>query len=171
MTVLDEQTRQEQTRQQSAPRTAYVVAVGILLVAGAILAFVAHQGQGAESDREDALASAEKRLPALLTYRHDHLGADLGRAVEQTTGSFREDYAELVSSTVRPTAGRRKVDTRATVSGAGVVRAGDDRVVVLAFLTQSTVTAGGAPAVSGSRVEATMVRVGGDWLIGELKPV
>lgn len=159
------------TTPRTAPRPAYVVVAAVLLVAAAVLAFLAHQGRQADHARRDALTSAESRLHTLLSYRHDHLARDLSRAVDQTTGSFHDDYQRLVTSTVQPTAERRKVDTTAAVSGAGVVRTEEGRVVVLAFLTQSTVTAGGTPVVSGSRVEATMVRVGDDWLIGDLEPV
>jgi Mce-associated membrane protein len=143
----------------------------LLLLASAALAFLAHRAQQVEAARRAAVSSAEHRLPALLSYRHDRLDRDLARAVDQTTGSFHDEYQELVTRTVRPTAERREVDTTATVSGAGVVRASDDRVVVLVFLTQSTVTAGDAPVVSGSRVEVTLQRVGDDWLLSALEPV
>lgn len=178
MSVIEEQ---DETRARSlelpvrssrvAARPALVVTTAVLLVAAAVLAFLAHQGRQVETARKEAVSSAESRLPTLLTYRHDRLDRDLARAVDQTTGSFHDEYRELLSSTVRPTAERRKVDTTATVSGLGVVRASEAEVVVLAFLTQSTVTASGAPVVSGSRVEATLERVGDDWLISGLEPV
>lgn len=174
MTIADGQPRTQPafpSPARPAPRPAYVIAASLLLVAAAVLALLARQGDQVETARREAIASAERRLPTLLTYRHDHLDHDLDRAVAQTTGSFHDDYEQLVSETVRPAAERRKVDTTAAVSGVGVVRTEDARVVVLAFLTQSTVTAGSAPVVRGSRVEATMVRVGDDWLIGDLEPV
>ena len=183
MTVLDEETPAARSlalpalrptflrRGPAGSRRAWLVAAAVLVVAAVVLAVLVHRGQALDTARADAASSARTRIPALLSYRHDDLGHDLAHAVDQTTGSFRSDYEALVAKTVRPTAERRKVDTTATVSGLGVVRARASRVVVLAFLTQSTARAGGAPVVSGSRVEVTMVRVGDRWLIGDLTPV
>ncbi|GGO86128.1 hypothetical protein GCM10011584_07730 [Nocardioides phosphati] len=158
-------------RSRAGVPPALVVVTALLLLAAGVLAFLAHGSRQVEAARRAAVSSAEHRLPALLSYRHDRLDRDLARAVDQTTGSFHDEYQELATRTVRPTAERRKVDTTANVSGAGVVSASEDRVVVLALLTQSTVTAGGAPVVSGSRVEVTLERVGDDWLLSALEPV
>lgn len=180
MTLLDDQRtasarsmlRGGGPRVGSRARTALVLASATLMIAGAVFAFLHHRGEELDAARRAAASSAESRLSALLSYRHDHLDPDLSRAVAQTTGSFHDEYEELVTTTVRPTAERLKVDTTAEVSGVGVIDAVDERrVVVLAFVTQSTVTGGRAPVVSGSRVETTMVRVGDDWLISELRPV
>jgi Mce-associated membrane protein len=143
----------------------------VLVVAAVVLGVLAQRGRGLEEARDAAAANASKRLPVLLSYQHDTLHADLDKAVAQTTGGFRTDYRKLADTVVTPTATRKKVDTSTAVSGVGVVEAERDRVVVLAFLTQTTTTAGGAPTVSGSRVEATMVKVDDTWLVSDLKPV
>lgn len=179
MTILDQQDSTTSAPSLELPSrssragvpAALVVVTALLILAAAVLAFLTHRGQQVEAARRAAVSSAEHRLPTLLSYRHDRLDRDLAQAVDQTTGSFHDEYQELATRTVRPTAERRKVDTTASVSGAGVVRASADRVVVLAFLTQSTVMAGGAPVVSGSRVKATLERVGNDWLLSALEPV
>jgi len=143
----------------------------VLVIAAVVLGVLAQRGQGLNEARAAASASASKRLPVLLSYQHDTLKADLDKAIAQTTGGFREDYRKVLDTVVTPTATRKQVDTAASVSGIGVVSSERDRVVVLAFITQTTSTAGGAPSVSGSRVEVTMVKAGNTWLVSGLKPV
>ena len=150
----------------------WLVGTTVLLVVGSVvLGVLAARARGLAEAREDAVDEATRRLPLLLGYDQGELEEDLDTAVAQTTGSFRDEYRAVVDETVRPTAARRKVTTSATVSGAGVVEAHRDRVVVLAFLTQTTSTAGGPPSVSGSRVEVTMVPVDDTWLISGIRPV
>lgn len=94
------------------------------------------------------------------------------RAKEQTTGDFGDDYAKLLDAVVRPDARRHEISTGAVVEASAVVDAADDEVVVLVFLTQTTVSQGGAvPQVSGSRIEVTMAEVDGRWLIAGPEPV
>lgn len=159
-------------RPRSGPWRRWLLGATLLLVAAAVvLGVLAQRVQGLDEAREAALANANKRLPVLLSYQHDTLSADLSKAIAQTTDGFRDEYRKVLVEVVTPTATRKQVDTSAAVSGAGVVEATGDRVVVLAFLTQTTSTAGGAPSVMGSRVEVTMVEVGDTWLISDLKPL
>lgn len=148
--------------------TALVVAIALAVGAW----FLAHRETAAVESAEDAMASAEQRVPNLLSYDVETLEADVARAKDQTTGDFRDDYAEILDDVVVPNATKGRVVTTASVTAAGAVPGDDeDEVVVLVFLTQSTTTGNGAPTVSGSRVDVTMTRVDGDWLISNLKPV
>lgn len=153
-----------------------------LTVAAMVVALVVLSGSAAfqarrEADlgvaQDDALAAAIARLPDLLGYEHATLSEDLDRALDQTTGDFSDDYERILDGVVEPTAARRKISTSASVSAAGVVPGQDahDRVVVLVFLNQSTTARDSDPAVTGSRVEVTMVRVGEEWKIAGLEPV
>lgn len=151
-----------------------LVALGVVLVALAMAVFAAVQAQraAAASDaRGDALDAAKNRVPVLLSYDRDTLDEDLERALDQTTGSFADDYEQILTEVVEPTAHRRGISTKAVISAAGVVSGDRDEVVVLLFLTQTTTAKGDRSSVSGSRVEVTMARVGDDWKIAGLKPV
>jgi Mce-associated membrane protein len=143
----------------------------VLVVAAVVLGVLGQRASGLTEARDAASANASKRLPVLLSYEHGTLAADLDKAIAQTTGGFRDEYRKVLDEVVAPTATRKKVDTAAAVSGVGVVSAERDRVVVLAFLTQTTSTNGGAPSVAGSRVEVTMEKTGNTWLVSDLKPV
>lgn len=148
---------------------------GALLVLAVIAAVVAgvgaHRAAATTDARADALAAAKQRVPALLSYENATLDDDLRRALAQTTGAFTADYGTLLDDVVKPTATARRISTSASVNAAGVVSGGRDRVVVLLFLTQTTVGGRGGSSVSGSRVEVTMARAGDDWKIAGLKPL
>ncbi len=111
------------------------------------------------------------RVPALLSYDVATLDEDLDRAIDQTTGDFRGDYATIIDDAVRPKAEKRGISTKAEVVAAGVVQAEPDRVVVLALLNQVTTGKGRAQTVAGSRVEVELVRDCDNWRIAGLTPL
>lgn len=151
-----------------------VTALGVIAfaLALAVLAgFQAHLAAAEVDARTDALAAARSRVPALLSYKSSTLDDDLDRALAQTTGSFTDDYGQILTDVVKPTAKRRGISTEASISAAGVVSGDRDEVVVLLFLTQTTTAKGDRSSVSGSRVEVTLKRSGDDWKIAGLQPV
>jgi len=131
----------------------------------------AHLAAVTADARAAALGAAKTRVPVLLSYDKATLDKDLDRALEQTTGTFADDYEKILTEVVEPTARRRGISTKASVSAAGVVSGDRDQVVVLLFLTQTTTAKGDRSSVSGSRVEVTLKRSGDDWKIVGLQPV
>ena len=155
------------TRSRQAALAVVLVALTLAILAG----LQAHLAAATAEARADALAAAKTRVPALLSYDKASLDHDLDRAIDQTTGSFTDDYRTILTDVVKPTAARRGISTTALVSAAGVVSGDRDEVVVLVFLTQTTTARGDRSAVSGSRVKVTLKRSGNDWKIPGLKPV
>jgi Mce-associated membrane protein len=151
-------------------RAALASALVLLAAAAGYSTWGAHRAKQIENARDEALSAARTRVPVLLSYQSSRLEADLSVAAEQTTGSFREDYREVLSSVVAPTAEDRGISTRAEVTAAGIVSAEDDSVTVLVFLTQTTTARGQRPTVSGSRVEVLMEPDGAAWKIAGLQP-
>jgi len=143
----------------------------VLLALAVFVGVQAHLAASSAQARADALAAAKSRVPDLLSYRTATLDQDLDRALDQTTGSFTDDYRRILTDVVEPTAKRRGISTEASVSAAGVVSGDRDEVVVLVFLTQTTTAAGDRSSVSGSRVEVTLKRTGDGWKIAGLQPV
>lgn len=149
---------------------------GVALVVAALLALnlwlLDERDDNADVDatRAAELEEARTRCRRFSTTRLTP-SEDLDRAKEQTTGDF-GDYAKLLDAVVRPNARRHEISTGAVVEASAVVDAADDEVVVLVFLTQTTLSQGGAvPQVSGSRIEVTMAEVDRRWLIAGLEPV
>lgn len=146
-----------------------ILALGALAAAATFSVLADHASDSAR-DRADALAAAKSRVPVLLSYDHRTLETDLARSKDQTTGRFRTDYTTLLDGAVTEAATAKKISTKATLSGAGVVEAQGSRVTVLVFLTQTTVAPGATPSTSASRVEVQMKRVGDDWKVAGLAP-
>ncbi|MFD4326908.1 hypothetical protein ACFWQC_19870 [Nocardioides sp. NPDC058538] len=151
-------------------RWVIVLLVVVGLAAAITFTMLAGQASDRARDRTDALAAAKSRVPVLLSYDHRTLEADLARSKKQTTGRFGTDYTELLDGPVAKVAAQKQISTKATISGAGVVRATGSQVLVLVFLTQTTVAPGVEPSISASRVEVKMQRVGNDWKVAGLTP-
>lgn len=90
--------------------------------------------------------------------------------MDQTTGTFSDDYAKLVNEVVRSTAKNRQISTKATISGAGVISQRGNDVLLVVFLTQRTTAPGATPSVTSSEVDVTMRRTGGTWKVSALSP-
>lgn len=151
-------------------RWAIVMLAVVGLGAAVTFGVLADRAADRARDRNEALAAAKSRVPVLLSYDHRTLETDLARAKDQTTGRFRTDYADLLDGPVADAATQKRISTKATLSGAGVVRATELRVTVLVFLTQTTVAPGAEPSVSASRVEVRMQQAGNGWKVAGLTP-
>jgi len=149
-------------------------AAALLVLAGLGAAITFGLLASTQSDRAhaqaDALAAAQVRVPLLLSYNYSNLRADLTRAEDQTVGTFRTDYSTLVNDVIIRTATRKKISTKATLTGAGVVDATGSTADVLVFLTQTTTAPGASPGVSTSRILVKMQKVDGNWKIAGLAP-
>lgn len=151
-------------------RFAIALALMFAAAAASYSSWQAQQAQHLEGVRAEALSAAQTRVPVLLSYQASRIDDDLTRAIEQTVGSFRDDYSQVLNEVVAPTAKERGISTQAEVTAAGVVSAETDRVTVLVFLTQTTTARGQRSTVSGSRVEVTMEPSGANWKISGLEP-
>jgi len=142
-----------------------VVALALVLTAAAVT--VKARGEDrTERARTEAVAAAESRAVDLLSYDYRHLDRDFGRAEKGLTGQFARDYAHTTDSVVRPTAEEVHAVVKAEVVSSSVVRAAQNKVVVLLFVNQTTTsTRVQGPQVDLNRVRMTLVRVGDDWKI------
>jgi Mce-associated membrane protein len=151
-----------------------VLGAGVLVVAlvltAAVLTMRARAADRTERARTEAVAAAETDAVDLLSYDYRHLDRDFARAGRALTGQFAEDYAHTTETVVRPTAEEVKAVVKADVVSSSVVSAGQNRVVVLLFVNQSTTsTRVEGPKVDLSRVRMTLVRVGDGWKVSAVK--
>lgn len=154
------------------PWIAGAVVLALFVVADIVLAVTAHRAGGDDAAAVAALASAEARVPAMLTYDHASLEQDLIVADANTTGAFGREFSVLLRDVVAPRARKNKVSTEASVAAASVVSRTDRSVVLLMFLTQATTSGKDAtPVLTGSRVEVTMNRTDAGWFVAGLEPV
>lgn len=152
-------------------RLSVLVALAALAVAfAAVMWLGARHDRSQITDQTAALTVAQQRLPLLLSYNYATLTNDLARSMDQTTGTFSDDYAKLVNEVVRSTARNRQISTKATISGAGVISQRGNDVLLVVFLTQRTTAPGATPSVTSSEVDVTMRRTGGTWKVSALSP-
>lgn len=161
-----------------SPRRRRLVTSALTVLTVALLAttgflWIRHDGNNAVTDaRADASASAQDKVPQLLTYDFNTVDAQLGSALDNLTGDFRGQYETLVKQVIAPAAKDKGVVTSATVAQSSVVEGAADNVKLLLFLNQSTTARDiPAPKLDGSRVTVTMQKVGAEWLIADVSPV
>ena len=147
---------------------AALVTLSLVLTAG-LLALRARGEDRVEQARTSALAAAEAHAVDLLSYDHRHLEKDFAKARKILTGSFADDYAHTTESVVGPTAKDVKAVVTADVAASSVVRASQNQVVALLFVNQTTTsTRLEGPKVDLNRVQLTLDRVDGEWLVSKV---
>jgi Mce-associated membrane protein len=153
-------------------RTVMLVLVLLVGIGDAVLLRQSAQQDDRASSRTDALRSARERLPVMLSYSYRTLDADLAVASGNATGSFRDQYAEVLRTVVAPNATKKKITTKAKVVGSGVVSGGGKKVTVLLLVTQSTITGSSQkPTMSGSRINVQMTKTDDGWFVSGITPV
>jgi len=157
-------------RQRRLAALAALLLAGVLAVVAWGALALAHDDSLAAA-RTSALAAARTEASALVTYQYQHLATDWSVVRHDATASFWRSFS-------RSSAGLAKALTQyhATSSGqvlaVGLVSATTARAVVLAFVDQRvTSTASTTPTVDESRVELTLVRPDGRWLIDRVELV
>jgi Mce-associated membrane protein len=131
-------------------------------------------GRLTDGDRTAAVGSARTTLESLLSYRGADFDAHVTEVTPRLTSPFREQFAKVATSDIKPMAVKNSATVQAKVYEAGVMDATGDgsegsTVRVLAFVNQATTTAAQkTPAIDQNRVIATMRKVGDRWLVSDL---
>ena len=151
---------------------AAVVAV-LLVVAAAALVAVDRRQQRVADARSSALEQARTAAETVLSYSYRTLDDDFAAATAVSTGRFKDDYERTSQSAVREVATQTEAEVKADVVSAGVVSGTADRVVVLLFVDQTTVSNRlDRPKTDQNRVRLTMVRSTSDegptWLVEQV---
>src|SRR4051812_684579 len=117
-----------------------------------------------------APAVAERASAAILSYGYASLDADEKAAERYMTPAYQKKYADTFDRLVKPNATKLKAKVEAEVKASGVAHADADRVNVLLYVNQTTRSTahGGEPQVALNRVQLSMVRHGGTWLVNDI---
>lgn len=120
--------------------------------------------------RRDALSAGRSAAKTLLSYDHRTLGDDFAAGKRVTTGKFRGEYAKTTKELVTPNARKYDVTVTAEVVSAAVVTAEKERVELLLYVNQNTVsTLVKNGRLDQNRVVMIMVPVDDDWRVSKLK--
>lgn len=123
---------------------------------------------GLAAARGAAVAAARPAATAILSYDYRTLGKDFAAGRKVSTDPFLPQYQKTTAK-VRPTAKKYHVTVTAQVAAAAVVSGGEDRVEVLLFVDQNTVSdlvENGR--LDQNRVLMTMADVDGRWLVADV---
>lgn len=152
-----------------------VVAAALCVPVAIVVVLLADKASGA-SERDDArhgaLGAAARIARDLLSYDYRTIDRDLGRARGETTGTFAGQYAATTTQ-LRAQAVASHAIVQARVRDTGVFSASADRVVVLAYIDQVSITRTSRSAVPQTRlipsaVQLTLTDVDGEWRVSAL---
>jgi len=156
------------------PSTRLVVlalAVFVALVFG-VLNLVARVWPGpagnpyASGSTKAAIAAASAVAAPILSYDYTTIDKKAAQLAPLQTATCATQYAQLLTSTVKPLAVQNKAKQQAVVLAAGVTTASKNAVTVLAFmqLTSSNSVKKGT-AINEAQISVSMVKEHGRWLL------
>jgi Mce-associated membrane protein len=121
-------------------------------------------------DTDAAQAAAERAVVPLLSYDAKHLDQSAAAAQPYMTDNEKQQY-DKVFAVIRQNAPRTGTVVQTKYLASGIVRSGTDRVDVLVFADQATRNKQHprVPVVYKFQVTMTMAKIGGQWLVDDLK--
>jgi hypothetical protein len=130
-------------------------------------------GDDAGTTREDASDAAAVAAETIFSYQYNKLKQHLSDSKELMTPKFGKKF-EDISPALSTLAPQRRIQVKAVVRNAATIECGskcdEDKAKVLVFIDQARVADGvDKPTVFGNRVEMTMVKRNGDWLVDDVK--
>ncbi|MGN6475311.1 MAG: hypothetical protein ACTHK4_16900 [Mycobacteriales bacterium] len=151
-------------------------AAAVTAAAGAVVAGVRTDDLASKNDRLEhnlssyelgALAAARSYTLTFATYRYDDLDADFAATEAHSVDPFLSQYRSK-TELLRTTLIAAKASSTATVVSAGLASISPTRAVVDLFLDQTIVNSRGTQPATTQRVELTLARRHGRWLISNL---
>jgi Mce-associated membrane protein len=174
--VPEPEVRREQRDSSARRRFLVVEAVSLVVIVGLAVALLFSQLQlsnqnSLNTDRSSAVAAAKADANDVATYSYLHLHRDFGRVESESTPAFRRSFIRS-SDSLSKVLVQYKATASAKVLAAGVSSISSTKAVVLLFVNQSVAnsTQQGV-STDDSRIEVTLVRGDGGWLLQDLKLV
>lgn len=127
--------------------------------------------RAAQAAASQAVQAATEATIAMLSYRPDTVDSATADAADRLTGTFRDEYTQLIKDVVAPGAKQQHISTAVQVPAAASVNATANHAVVLLFVDQSTTISNGPPTTTASSVRLTLDKVGGRWFVSGFDPV
>jgi Mce-associated membrane protein len=146
------------------------VVMVVLVVALAITQLQLSHQRGLDSDRSTAVSVARTDASDVATYSYLHLRADFAKVEGEATPAFRRSF-EKSSSALTKVLGQYKATASAKILEAGLASISSNKAVVILFVNQTVANTAqkSGPTTDDSRIEVTLDRSGGRWLIDRLK--
>ena len=150
-----------------------LIVLAVLSCASLALGLVAlhrHSGPSLTSDEQAAMASGRRLVADLTTYRRAAFDADWNRALAATTGALRTEELAARATTLDALT-KNKFDIKGVVVAAGVESSTRGTVVLSVLQNGYRVDAGKETLTSTNRLEVTVTKVQGQWLLSAVTNV
>lgn len=155
-------------------RIGYGLIPSLTIALGSTVGYMAWGATSAhfvQQSRIESVRAATEGAVALLAYRSDTVGQELGAARELLTGKFKASYASFTHEHVIPDARTKHISSVVTVPAAAIVRATIDHAVVMVCVNQTFLHDPDPPTSTASDVRVTLDKVGRRWLISDFSPL
>jgi Mce-associated membrane protein len=120
------------------------------------------------SARTSAVAAVNSYAVDLASYNYQHLDQDFGKVLAESTPTFKQNFTQS-SNALKTTLTRYKASATAKVVAVGLVSVTTSRAVATVFLNQTVAnTLQKTKPTTESRVEITLLRSDGRWLIDQV---
>ena len=172
--VPEPEVRREKRDTSACRRFLVIEAASLVVIAGLAVALIVSQvrlsNQGSLAvDQTSAVATAKVDANDVATYSYLHLHRDFGKVESESTPSFRRSFIGS-SNGLSKVLVQYKATASAKVLAAALSSISSSKAVVLLFVNQSVAnsTQQGV-STDDSRIEVTLVRGNGRWLLEDLK--
>ena len=152
------------------------LALGALIVAALVIDGMWWQSNRTHAShntaRSEALVAATSAAQKVLSFDYRTMGADVARAKATATGPFLTQYEQASASLIKEL-GPAKAIVQASVQSGSVVNFAKNQVTVLLFVDQASVRQDSGQKtpvtrIDQARVQMTMVKQHGRWLVAQL---
>lgn len=160
------------------PPVAKVLTVVILAAAviacGVIAGLKASQASDAATTQQNetaATAAAKSEIADVLSYSYKTQKQDVAQGLADSTGQFKGQFQTTLEPVLQSSAmTQQQITNKTVVASAAPLRTSGDQVVVLVFIGQQTTSKSNTKGqTSTGRIEATMQKVNGKWLISQFE--
>jgi Mce-associated membrane protein len=129
------------------------------------------QTRGEESARAELPQLAAREIPQVIAYDYQTVERSLTDAYPLLTPDFRQEFQKQANAHIIPEAKKREVVSQANVVGAGMIAAQRDSASVMVYLNRTVTDKSRQPLYDGLRLRVEFKRIGGKWLIADIKPI
>jgi Mce-associated membrane protein len=123
-----------------------------------------------EAARTSALGAARTYAVDVASYDYRQLDSDFGTVEDNSTASFRAQFVASAAA-LKPVLTQYHAVAKARVLAAGLESASADKAVAAVFIDQTVTNTAqkSGPSTDQSRLQITLVRQHGRWLIDQLQ--
>lgn len=144
--------------------------VGLAAVGGALY-WNRVERHAEQTTRAELAPLAKDEIPQVLGYDYQTVERSLTETYPLLTPDYRRTFEDRATNDIIPQARDRQVISQVSVVGVGVIAAQRISGSVLVYMNRTVSSKGNEPLYEGNRLRVDYRKVGGKWLIDDIRPV